>query len=277
MIQLDVLLRDYWTSTMVLATNHHQLQKNIALTSCEDVATMMLPLIRPHGMTVFNYYRSYFDGSHVRLSTDRAWTEHYFKKEYINRLTVPQSYLSKPLNYFIWLTHDCPEMLMDAALNFNTSNGISIAIQHDDHIEYFCFATTRDNQAIINNFYINNLDVLQNYCHIFSEKAANLLDKAESDRIITTQSVHQVQHSNIISQTSIVTKNPCSTKITQREMDCISYLLKGMSNKAIALKLNISNRTVETHVNNLKDKLYCRNKIELTIMLSKMFSPPELL
>lgn len=254
-------------NTMVLATNYHQLQKHIALTGCNDVGAIMLPLIRPHGMTVFNYYRSYFDGSQVRLSTDHAWTEHYFKKEYINRLTVPQSYLHKPLNYFIWFNNDCPEMLLDAALNFNTSNGISIAIRHDNHIEYFCFATTRDNQAII-NFYINNLDILQNYCHIFSEKAADLLVEAEHDRIIITQ------NSNIISQNSTTYDTLNITKITQRETDCISYLLKGLNNKEIALKLNISNRTVETHVNNLKDKFYCRNKLELTLLLSKMFNLP---
>jgi DNA-binding CsgD family transcriptional regulator len=248
-------------NTMVLATNFHQLHNHIALSGCPDVESIMMPLIRPHGMTVFNYYRSYFDGSQVRLSTDLAWTQHYFKKGYINRLTVPQSCLNKPLNYFIWLTNDCPEMLLDAAINFNTSNGISIAIKHENYIEYFCFATIRDNQAII-NFYINNLDRLQNYCHIFNEKAAHLLIEAERDRIITTNSISQPTPPN---------DHLNSTKITQREKDCISYLLKGLSNKEMARKLNISNRTVDTHVNNLKDKFLCRNKLELTLMLSKLF------
>jgi LuxR family quorum-sensing system transcriptional regulator SolR len=240
-------------------TDTKQIKEQMAAAKCEEVAEIMLPQLKKHGITVFNYYRMYFDGSVIRLSTDRAWTEHYFKKDYLNKSTVPPSYLEKPLNYFIWLLDDCPELLLDAATNFNTSNGISIAKRHEDSIEYFCFATTTHNTAIINNFYINNLDVLQNYCAYFNERAQNLLNFADKNRLVITSSIDQG-----------TSRHPSSIKLSDRQLDCAYLLLKGMSYKQIGSVLNLSPRTVETHLAYLKTKLNCHNKTELIIKLSSI-------
>lgn len=58
-----------------------------------------------------------------------------------------------------------------------------------------------------------------------------------------------------------------SITLTQREMECAKILINGSTVKQIANTLHISPRTVETHINNLKDKLNCRTKIELIIKL----------
>lgn len=51
--------------------------------------------------------------------------------------------------------------------------------------------------------------------------------------------------------------------LTRRELQCLFYLAKGYSAKKIAKKFNISPRTVETHVNNLKDKFSVSSKSDL--------------
>ncbi|MFN3234583.1 MAG: LuxR C-terminal-related transcriptional regulator [Gammaproteobacteria bacterium] len=52
-------------------------------------------------------------------------------------------------------------------------------------------------------------------------------------------------------------------KLTKREMECFYYILRGYTAKSIATKLNLSVRTVECHLNNVKSKLGCRCKSEL--------------
>lgn len=52
-------------------------------------------------------------------------------------------------------------------------------------------------------------------------------------------------------------------KITGREMEVIENTVSGLTNKAIAEKLRITERTVETHLNNIYNKLGINNKIEL--------------
>jgi DNA-binding CsgD family transcriptional regulator len=51
--------------------------------------------------------------------------------------------------------------------------------------------------------------------------------------------------------------------VSSREFDCLELLAQGKSAKEIGLILNISSRTVETHIDNLKDKLGFLSKKQL--------------
>lgn len=61
-----------------------------------------------------------------------------------------------------------------------------------------------------------------------------------------------------------------SQHLTLRESDCVKLLLKGHKFKEIANIMNLSPRTIETHINNIKTKLNCRDKAELIIKLKDM-------
>ncbi|MCK4608141.1 MAG: helix-turn-helix transcriptional regulator [Gammaproteobacteria bacterium] len=51
--------------------------------------------------------------------------------------------------------------------------------------------------------------------------------------------------------------------LTKRELDCLYHLLRGQTAKGIGNALNLSRRTVEYYLDNIKGKLYCRTKSEL--------------
>jgi DNA-binding CsgD family transcriptional regulator len=59
--------------------------------------------------------------------------------------------------------------------------------------------------------------------------------------------------------------NPTTFKktISKRELDCIFYLLRGNSMKMIAKILNISPRTVESYLEQVRVKLKCTNRADL--------------
>lgn len=241
------------------------IKNHIALTSCSDISEMMLPYLQPHGMTTFNYYKNYFDGSTIRLSTNREWTEHYFKKNYINTSnTPPLSYFKKTLNYFIWLIDDSPEMLVDSAMNFNIANGISIAVKNKDSIEFFCFATELKNTAIV-NFYLNNLDLLHQYCRIFKEKGEGMLKVAEKNKIITNDTIIKA---NELKKTMIDSSFPV---LSNQQHICVQLLLKGRTLKQIAKEMSLSVRTVEAYIKNIKLKMGCKNTIELIVKLMQVW------
>lgn len=52
-------------------------------------------------------------------------------------------------------------------------------------------------------------------------------------------------------------------KLSSRELDCIYYLIRGKSAREIAEKLNLSTRTIESHIINIKDKINVTSKSEL--------------
>ena len=251
---------------MIYSTDLSKLRSHLTLTSASTVAALMLPLLAKHGIKVFHFNRHYDDGSCIRLSSDAKWNEHYFEKGYINkRKKVPAVYLSKPLGYFIWLTKDWPEMLTDAAVNFDIANGISIVENCSGYVDNFCFGSTASNTAII-NFYLNNLDILYGYCNDFRDRASHLLKACEHNKIIIPASLpcNNANHPDY--------KEITIVNLSARERQCAMLLISGKRIKEIALELGLSSRTIESYVNNLKNKLNCRDKVALVIRLTAMFA-----
>ncbi|MFI0488671.1 MAG: response regulator [Yersinia sp. (in: enterobacteria)] len=59
--------------------------------------------------------------------------------------------------------------------------------------------------------------------------------------------------------------NPLS-ELTERELDVLQEVARGMSNKLVALTLHISEETVKVHIRNLLRKLNVRSRVAATIM-----------
>lgn len=54
-------------------------------------------------------------------------------------------------------------------------------------------------------------------------------------------------------------------KLSKRERECLSYLLRGKTVREISMILGLSKRTVETYVENVKHKFRCHTRTELLV------------
>lgn len=85
----------------------------------------------------------------------------------------------------------------------------------------------------------------------------------------------QNQYTELLTQTNRVaasyhsTKLPAIEKLSAREAQCLQMIAKGLTAKAIADKLDLSKRTVETYIESVKSKLGCHNKTELIVAAIK--------
>lgn len=52
-------------------------------------------------------------------------------------------------------------------------------------------------------------------------------------------------------------------KLSTRQAQCLFYVLRGKTSKVIAKLLHLSNRTVESYLDDIKVKMECKNKAEL--------------
>lgn len=64
-------------------------------------------------------------------------------------------------------------------------------------------------------------------------------------------------------QLDIERSNKDQKKLAKRQTECLYYLVRGMTIKQIAKALNLSDRTVESYLEDLKVKLNCLNKSDL--------------
>lgn len=85
--------------------------------------------------------------------------------------------------------------------------------------------------------------------------------------LITLKGSLEMDRFEIESLKMIILKNQ-SFQITRRELECLYYLSIGKSAKQTAAALEISQRTVEFHLKNLRNKTGARNRLHLLNTLS---------
>lgn len=105
----------------------------------------------------------------------------------------------------------------------------------------------------------NKVDAIVGYSIEINKKPlldllANWIDKDKKTLACTGQSL-------------FYSVEPCYERqgLTRRESECLFFLMRGLSAKQIAQRLNITARTVEAHTEHLKYKFRVSNKVELVV------------
>jgi NarL family two-component system response regulator LiaR len=100
-----------------------------------------------------------------------------------------------------------------------------------------------------------------------------LLKDASPDELVVT--IHNVYHNRlslpeelariVIQRPQPSLEKPSEGGLTEREVDVLRELARGLSNKQIAAELSVSTTTIRTHVSNLLRKLGLDNRTQLAL------------
>jgi DNA-binding CsgD family transcriptional regulator len=234
------------------------------------VATMKQlaePLFLNTQITDFSYLRFSPDGSVTNLTTDINWIQFRFteniKYKILFESDLTTSTLDKP-HLYLW-PNEIQSPLLGALHHYGIWNGCNIYIPSENQIEVFSFASSRDNTNA-QSFCVNHLNLLMKYILYFKSHQTDLIQKNLKGNSLHTDIVFpKIIQSNPHPMDWL--QNELTTlfldeqvRLTHRELACCYYLIQGFSLKAIANKLQISPRTVETHLNHTKIKTNCQTK-----------------
>jgi DNA-binding NarL/FixJ family response regulator len=116
----------------------------------------------------------------------------------------------------------------------------------------------------------NDQFVIQEQCEISLFEAG--FDQAKNSVLYLSRKIPYYENSKLIGLLGISfpwttqKKSPLQA-LTNREQQCARYLIQGLTTKQIAHYLQVSPRTIDTHIDNIKTKLHCQSKYAVIVKL----------
>jgi DNA-binding CsgD family transcriptional regulator len=154
-----------------------------------------------------------------------------------------------------YLLYSPPEIFQYRSQKFNMAHGLTIIQQHGRYCDFFGFSTRPGNNQI-NNFYLDQKELFTKFVEDFYVEMRDKLTDLSNHTFRLPEGTQFVEH-------YLLTLSP-------RQQECAKLLAEGFNTKEIAQQLYLSPRTVETHIDILKDKFKARNRVQLMGMLNKL-------
>lgn len=254
----------------------------------DELRTICQPLNQIN-ITYFGYAFIDKQGQFSVLNNDPHFLEHYLNKNYYNA-DIHLAELNQSNNYIVLdsleLTKES-KSINDDAMKFGIKHIFSIVEVDQRGTHYYHFANNSQDFSI-NQFYINNIDLLKLFIKYFHEcinSTAHLLQAYNVKFTIDDDSPgfsvndeattfdHLSKRNNFIKAINSVNAgiSSPSLKLSPQQMKCIKLLTNGLSAKQVAHHLNLSKRTVENYLAKIRYQLGCTNSKEIIAYYHSQF------
>lgn len=221
----------------------------------DAIDSLLKPIQSMADVRLIGYLRTYLNNQRFYITPFKAFWIDYYANELYKKGVFEKPYHELPLGFHMWdhLPYSPPELYIHHVNKHNLGHGLTIIQQHDRYSDSFVFATCPDNNQI-NNFYLNQKELLQTLIHKFYKKMERELKELESHTFLMNF------------QSNICPKNILSL----RQKECALLLADGFRTKEIAKKLLLSPRTVEYHIDVLKKTFQAQNRVQLIHVIKNL-------
>lgn len=231
----------------------------------KKIERLISPL-KNYGISYFSWQTVSNEGKWSIVGNRLDWLEYSaHNRFYMNdpSLIHPEFY-SNSINYTA--THKDENfqntIIKEAMERFDLNHGLVMVEKNREGAEFAIFAAPNKNSHVINT-YINNVSGLKKFVRYFKQEMVQAIDAMQEINVDIAEIKHDFLSKNkrLLSAScdldfDQVTGQNFATKIaiTKREQECLHYTLQGMTAKEIARVLQISHRTVEIHLDNIRKK-----------------------
>lgn len=225
----------------------------------------LVSLLQNYGISYFCLQTVSNEGKWSLIDNRPDWQEHSADSQfYLHDPSVghPKFYRN---GIVYTATHDEQiwqnRVLKDAKNLFNLTHGLVIIDKTHTGVEFSFFASDADNHQVINT-YINHTQVLKKFIQYFKQEMVKPICEMQDiyvDLLTVKKDFFDIDenlfHTPPEPEMPLALDTPSTDiTITKRENECLRYTLRGMTAKEIARMLQISHRTVEIHLHNIRKK-----------------------
>jgi DNA-binding CsgD family transcriptional regulator len=237
------------------------------------IQAALKPLKAALGVNYFYYSRISNEGLYSAFSSNPEWNRYWQEQ----RLYLQSYHYLQPERYQTGTTICLPSLEEDfrsvhqiAREKFNIHYVIEVVSKSHQGIESFGFSTSWLDHTTISLF-LTNLPCLKLFFRVFREKHGELFRQLKDCSFDLGLEIgpkfSQVTH---IAPTLMLGSDflkdigvPIHAHLSEREREICSVITRGLSAREIGEDLELSKRTVESYIENIKTKLNCFTKAEM--------------
>lgn len=248
----------------------------------KEVKSICKPLFENTPIDFLEFIRSYDDGSYLTLCTNVLWLEYYFE----NKLYQDSCFHGNSKNYkkstiFTDTLKSSQNIVQECGNQFHIHYCLASIQPGHGYVDTFIFGTSEKDNKIY-DFYLNNMDLLDRFIFYFYDQANDIIIKHLDDKFKFIHSSYIIVKDELkiqdrkpglkrsleIDNYILQDRNQC--RLSNREVECLHWIEQGKSCDEVGIILNISGRTVESHLSRVKKKLNCYKTSQL-ISLAKEY------
>ena len=263
---------------------NNKIKKHISLTSCSQINQVYTSFSEELQLNYLNVIRKYEDGSVFYLCSNQSWLENYIGKNYPALGAFEHHPEYADLKYVLWTGMPDDPVFKDTRNMFDTIYGVTITRKHKGFCDYFNFGSLAKDSSIL-NLYVNKFDLFEKAIDYFYDKTGKLIEQADKNRLVIPDDIKKELILQSDLQAQLETDSLADTSkykrhyigdshkgeyLTERELECIRLAVIGKSAIEISMILNVSRRTVEAHLDNVKSKFNCYKQMQLGYMIGKL-------
>lgn len=239
------------------------------------------PLVTNFGLNHFYHGKLTTSGQWVGINMNQEWANCYFYDDYFHLdpiLRHPDNY-SNGVAFANNIDDVKSKKILSAAISkYRIHISLVILDKLVDGMEFFIFGLTTSNSLQSMKLY-NEIPMIRVFIKRFKEEFRPLylgLEELHIDMssligpsfesLATSIFPERLDHQQFLEQIGM----GIPQSLTAKEISVIKYLTKGLSAPKIAEELLISSRTVEHHLERIKDKFACMTKAELIQKLQEL-------
>lgn len=244
------------------------------------------PLNTYFGIPLVVYFKAFQkDGSYILLSNDNDIVQKYCST--INQEVLYATDcldLKSKYQHILW-PDDSDNQGSRIYLDKSYWHGFTIIHNSGEEFECFCFLSNKDNPTI-NEFFIKHYNILEKFTDHFKDSFNDTIlikslyyktqYKYGCDFHLPEKKLINSSDINDFSRTTGIDKGVLNIDgkficLTDREKECLKLINEGLSLKGVSNRLLLSPKTIEFHLNNVKDKTGFLHKQDLIKMYRDSF------
>jgi DNA-binding CsgD family transcriptional regulator len=249
------------------------LEKHVSITSAQSIDKLCRPLREAFGIQFFRFLRLYKNGKRVVLSNEPDAIRYAY--EYGNWVNMwydgnfPE--FLKP-GWYTWHlnrlldSREIEEKIENDLISIlKVKHGVTLVNESKNYFEIFSFDT------ILSTVYQIDRAHLLRFTYYFKEQARKLIAVAEADGLLLqgptipvkgkpSEKVDQFLNEIKINRYYLADRD---VYLTAKEIACIRWMAIGKTAEEIAMIENNTTKTIQRHVENIKNKLNCQKQTQI--------------